>query len=363
MRANEARDRGGVVRRRPDVIKKFLADLEESAILPAEHFYLAEKAAKDGKNTPEELTEWLVSQGWLTRWQANHLSNGEVHFYLGDYLLLDHIATGGMGAVYKARKWDSTQLVAMKLLSQQSTSDPIQLARFRREISLLSKLDHKTIVKAYHAETAGELVYLVMEYVPGDDLWEWLRQYESLPLDFSCECIRQACIGLEYAASLGIVHRDFKPANLIVCWPNEGGPPLCKILDLGLARLREATDAIKPLTASGQFVGTPDYVSPEQCHDARKVDVRSDIYSLGITLFEMLTGHLPFQASTPLEAILLKENTPPPLLRSRMPSAPAELEAVIGKMIAANPDDRFTTPGETAAALEPFCDYMRNPDI
>ena len=345
------------------VVKNFLSSLEQSAILPADQFFLTEKATKDGLDTEEKLVDWLVGQGWLTKWQANHLSSGEVHFFLGDYLLLDHIATGGMGAVYKARKWDSANVVAMKLLSQQSTSDPIQLARFRREISLLSKLDHPTIVKAYHAETAGELVYLVMEYVPGDDLWEWLRQYVHLPLDFACECIRQACIGLEYAATFGMVHRDIKPANLIVAWPKEGGPPLCKILDLGLARLRDVADGDKPLTASGQFVGTPDYVSPEQCHDARKVDVRSDIYSLGITLYEMLCGALPFQAATPLEAILLKENSEAPPLRSRMGNVSPELEEVVGKMIACNPDKRFQTHIETAKALEPFCDYMRNPTI
>jgi serine/threonine protein kinase len=344
-------------------MQKFLAALERSAILPADQFFLTEKSAKSEVSNEVALAEWLVRQGWLTRWQADHLLKGEIHFFLGDYLLLDHIATGGMGAVYKARQWDSHEIVAMKLLSQQATSDPIQLARFRREISLLSKLDHKTIVKAISAETAGDLVYLVMEYVPGEDLWEWIRQYGQLPLDFACECIRQACVGLEYATAFGLVHRDLKPANLIVSWPYEGGPPLCKILDLGLARLREAADGSKPLTNSGQFVGTPDYVSPEQCKDARKVDVRADIYSLGVTLFEMLCGSLPFRAATPLEAILLKENSPPPGLRTRLPSAPAGLEEIVAKMIANDPDERFASPGETAAALEPFCAYMRHPEI
>jgi len=344
-------------------MQKFLSAVERSAILPADQFFLTEKASKSNAGDERSLAGWLVDKGWLTRWQADHLLKGETHFFLGDYLLLDHIATGGMGAVYKARKWDTHDLVAMKLLSQQATSDPIQLARFRREISLLSKLDHPTIVKAFAAETAGDLVYLVMEYVPGEDLWEWIRQYAQLPLDFSCECIRQACVGLEYAMAFGLVHRDLKPANLIVTWPTEGGPPLCKILDLGLARLREAADGSKPLTASGQFVGTPDYVSPEQCHDPRKVDVRADIYSLGITLFEMLSGSLPFSAATPLDAILLKENATAPALRTRLASAPAALEALVGKMLANNPDDRFQTPGEVAAALEPFCAYMRNPAI
>jgi serine/threonine-protein kinase len=353
----------GAAKRKTMSGERFVAQLEASQILPAEQIFQLERLFKSGQTDAKALSDWLIEKEWLTPWQAGHLLDGETHFFLGDYLLLDHIATGGMGAVYRARKWESNDVVAVKLLSQQSTADPVHLARFRREIALLSTLQHPTIVKAYHAESIDTLVYLVMEYVKGMDLWEWLRQHVQLPIDFSCEVIRQACCGLEYAWEFGLIHRDLKPANLIVTWPADGGPPLCKILDLGLARLRDGAKNAKPITTSGQFVGTPDYVSPEQCRDARQVDTRSDIYSLGVTLFEMLTGTVPFRAATPLEAIMMKEVGKAPMLRSRLPSAPEELEAVVAKMLANKPEDRYRSPGEAAAALEPFCELMRHPDI
>jgi serine/threonine protein kinase len=299
-----------------------------------------------------------VGEKWITRWQADHLLNGESVFHLGGYVLLDHLGTGGMGTVYKGRQGANGPIVAVKLLSQESMEDPITVARFRREIDAASLLKHPCIVQAYHADMADGLFYYVMEFVQGQDLWEWGRRYGQLPIDFSCESMRQACLGLEYARGQGMVHRDLKPANLIVTWPEQGGPPLVKILDMGLARL--ASDRRAALTKTDQFMGTPDYVAPEQARNAKIADTRSDIFSLGVTLFEMITGQLPFAGGSAMETILIRSMQDAPKLRSMMPSASAELEQVVATMLARDPANRYQTPGESAAALAKFSGPLLN---
>jgi serine/threonine protein kinase/WD40 repeat protein len=315
--------------------------------------------------SPSDLAARLVDRGFITRWQADMLLAGKKAFFLGKYRLLDCIGTGGMGAVFKALQADLGRIVAIKILSADVTKNRQAVARFRQEIQAVAILDDPHIVAAYDAGNERGCNYLVMEYVEGHDLGYLVKQRSPLEIGWACECIRQAALGLAHAHEQGLVHRDIKPTNLIVTTDRDGRP-LTKILDLGLARF--VSEMVSPesnepmlgnddgsLTQIGQFLGTPDYVAPEQAHDTRAADIRSDIFSLGCTLFRTLTGELPFSGESVLEKIVARKTTEARHVCTLRSDVPQELDAVVARMLARNPSERYQTPRDVALALAPFC--------
>lgn len=284
---------------------------------------------------------------------------------LRDYQLLDKLGEGGMGAVYRAQHLRLKRTVAVKILPSNRLSDPQSVARFEREMEVLGQLNHPHIVQALDAGEHDGRHYLVMEYVEGLDLGVIVKTQGPLSIADACQAISEAALGLQYAHEHGYVHRDIKPSNLMVAKRNSttDGSAHVKILDLGLARaLESAPTALKgaaELTATSQVMGTLDYMAPEQGGDAHQVDIRADIYSLGATLYKLLTGHSPFAEhghKPPLQRLMAMAAGDPPPVRSRRADIPASLAAIVHRMLGKRPDDRFTTPVEVAAALEPFCD-------
>src|SRR5258708_12543090 len=183
-----------------------------------------------------------------------------------------------------------------------------------------------------------------MEYVAGKDLKSWIRQEKLLPVGWSCECIRQAALGLEHAFEQGMVHRDIKPSNLLVTQNEEDGLPLVKILDLGLARFASETQDEGDLTRSGQVLGTPDYIAPEQARNTKTADIRADIFSLGCTFFEMLTGRLPFPGDSVMEKLMARATQDAPSVRLYRPAVPPGLDPFVPSMLPPDPQHRFATP-------------------
>jgi serine/threonine protein kinase len=358
-----------------------LVCLEHCRLLGAEQLQNVAQQVKRGM-APDAILDWLGQHGDLTAWQAAELRAGRTSFMVGKYKLLDQIGTGGMGEVYRAEHSVMGRHVALKLLSRTRLDNPTAVARFRREVKAAAKLDHPNIVTAHDAGQSGQHHYLVMEYIPGHDLASYAKKVGRLPVAWACEFIRQAADGLEHASAQGLVHRDIKPANLLVCWPADRALPIVKILDLGLARFSldvvddrltarsvarnaarvagvEVRDDVgattmETVTVEGNIVGTPDYLSPEQIRGQGRVDIRSDIFSLGCTLFKLLSGQLPFVGKTLVEKVQARVSpgAPPPApLRAFLPDAPAGLEAVLSRMIAARPEDRYESPHEVAQAL------------
>jgi serine/threonine protein kinase len=186
-------------------------------------------------------------------------------------------------------------------------------------------------------------------------LKQWLQSSAPLPIDWSCECVRQAALGLQYAHEQGIVHRDIKPSNLLLVQKSAADAPHVKIADFGLARAAfDATDGAG-LTRIGQGVGTSEYVAPEQAGDATSADIRSDIFSVGCTLFELLSGQLPFNGSSSFERLMARFKQDAPTVSSLRTEVSPELDRVVARMLARDPDQRFQTPAELAEALGPFC--------
>lgn len=327
----------------------FLDLLEKSNLLTAEG---VEQARAAESPDAAEIAAALVKEGSLTRWQAKQLLAGQYAFFLGKYKLLERISGGGMGSIYRAEQYPMGRTVALKVISERVLRKERVLKRFRREIRVAASLNHPNIVKVLDADQVGQTQIMVMEFIVGKDLRQWLKEYGRLPIDWSCECIRQAARGLQHIDEAGLVHRDIKPSNLLIPEEDEAAPQV-KILDLGLARFTSEHQQ-STVTISNEVLGTIDYISPEQTEASSEVDIRTDIYSLGATLFRMLTGEVLFAGRNALQRLSARRKNDAPAPSQFRDEIPTELDVVVGRMLARNREDRYQHAWEVAEALAPF---------
>ncbi len=276
------------------------------------------------------------------------------------YEVLGLLGQGGMGAVYKARHRKMDRLVALKVIRAGLLDNPRAIERFQREVKAAARLEHPNIVRAYDADEAGGTHFLVMEFVEGTDLARYVQQRGALPVAHACHFIRQAAQGLQHAHDKGMVHRDVKPHNLMLTRSPRastsgarGEVALVKVMDFGLALLAREQASTEGLTGDNMLVGTIDYIAPEQAQDAHRADIRADIYSLGCSLGHLLLGRSLLAGGSVAEKVTAHLTGQLPL--AALPAAvPVELRAVLAKMVAREPAQRYQTPGEVAAALAPF---------
>jgi WD40 repeat protein len=254
-----------------------------------------------------------------------------------------------MGAVYKAQHRLMERVVALKVMTRAVVASEASVDRFRREFKASARLSHPNIVTAFDAEQAGDVQLLVMEYVEGTDLARWLAERGPLPAAEACGYVRQAALGLQHAHEHDMIHRDIKPHNLM-----RTPDGTVKVLDFGLARLAAEAGAASGVTGQGTLLGTVDYLAPEQADDARQADIRSDIYSLGCTLYHLLTGQPPFPKGTVVQKVMAHTQREPQSIQELRPDLPAGLDAVVRRMMAKSPGDRYQTPAEVWAELAPF---------
>jgi serine/threonine protein kinase len=267
------------------------------------------------------------------------------------YRIERELGRGGMGVIYLAEHRMMGKRVALKVINQTLLSHPDAQARFLTEVRAAARLDHPNIVKALDADRLGALHLLVMDFVDGLSLAEVLQRKGPFPVVHACNYIRQAALGLQHAFEQGMVHRDIKPQNLMLTRDGK-----VKILDFGLARIARERPLGKPgLTQVGDFMGTPEYVAPEQAMDASSADIRADLYSLGCTLYYLLAGRPPFRGDTQVQTIMAHLEKEAPPLPAVRPDVPAPLWAVVARVLAKDPAKRYETPVEFAQALAPFC--------
>jgi hypothetical protein len=280
---------------------------------------------------------------------------------LAGFEVLEELNRGGMGVIYKARQVGLNRIVALKVISPERVRHAEAMHRFQREVRAAALLSHPNIVTVFHTDLEGPLPYLAMEYVPGIDLARLVKLAGPRCASDSCAYIRQAAQGLQHAMEQGLVHRDIKPANLMVTpsplepAASPARPAQVKILDMGLARVttaEEMDEGAASLTRAGEFLGTPDFIAPEQAEDARQADIRSDLFSLGGTLYYVLTGQVPFPGSNLAQKLRLQLTGPRPSAAARRPGIPAELDALVKRLLAPTPADRFQTPAQLIAALD-----------
>ncbi|MFI5457256.1 MAG: SUMF1/EgtB/PvdO family nonheme iron enzyme [Isosphaerales bacterium] len=269
-----------------------------------------------------------------------------------DYEVVRELGQGGVGTVYLALNRLMGRHEVLKVVSSHLVKRRGVLDRFLVEIRNAAKLHHPNVVTAYSAFRLGESMLFAMEYVEGLDLAKLVKAKGPLPVANACSYVHQAALGLQHAHEQGMVHRDIKPSNLMLS--RQGNRAAIKVLDFGLAKVKSEGAVDGGLTQEGQMLGTPDFIAPEQTVDARKADIRADIYSLGCTLYYLLTGAPPFQATSLYEILQAHHSMDAMPLNLARPEVPVELAALVARMMAKDPERRFQTPKEVAQALLPF---------
>ncbi|MBY0524212.1 MAG: SUMF1/EgtB/PvdO family nonheme iron enzyme [Gemmataceae bacterium] len=329
------------------------------------------------------LGAFLLEKDWLTPYQVNQILKGNIEaLTLGHYLLLERLGGGVTGQVFKARHRTMNRVAAVKVIRPTLIARPEVVQRFEQEMQAISQLSHAHVVHAYDAgpvalakhlrEDSGnglnETYFLAMEFVEGTNLGQMVKESGPLPVVQACDYVRQAALGLQHIHQHGLVHRDLKPSNLVVTRTSgsksrsqsdsdfgffalEFG--VVKILDLGLALWQHSSDEERTilLTKQESVLGTPDFMAPEQADDARTVDIRADLYSLGCTFFYLLTGQVPFPGGSFIEKVVRHRSAVPPRVEDLRRDVPAEFCAVAARLLAKSPADRYQVPAELADAL------------
>jgi len=301
-------------------------------------------------NDAKQLADFLIAQNVITKWQSKKLLDKKYKgFFLGKYKLLGQIGVGGMSTVYLAEHTLMKRLRAIKVLPRNRVDDSSYLERFYREARATAALDHPNIVRAYDIDSASETHYLVMEYVAGRDLMTIVKDDGPTGFIETAQYILQAARGLDHAHTVGMVHRDVKPANLLV---EENGQ--LKILDMGLALMNDDDSELAGLTDkhNEKILGTADYLAPEQALNSHDIDLRADIYGLGCTMYYALTGHPPFPEGTLAQRIAMHQSKMPPAIGVDRPDCPDPLAAICFKMLQKEVDNRYQNCLEISVALE-----------
>ena len=335
--------------------QRFLEMVEKSGLVSkakSDRLMMKVRAKLDGK-LPEDARKLALvfkKQGLLTQWHVDKLLAGKYKgFFLGRYKLLGHIGTGGMSSVYVGEHVGLHDKRALKVLPKKRVHDSTYLARFQLEAQAIASLNHPNIVTAYDIDNEGDVHFIVMEFVDGLDLLQLVKR--DGPLDFSnaADLIAQAARGLEHAHSRGVIHRDVKPANLLI---DENGR--VRLLDMGLALVLAGDEESLTVANNENVLGTADYLAPEQALNSHTVDHRADLYGLGCTFYYLLTGRPPFSEGTLAQRIAKHQTEMPASVRTLRTDCPGELEGIVVKMIQKDPAYRYQTAKDVAEVLEKF---------
>jgi serine/threonine-protein kinase len=331
----------------------FLDYVERSELVDAATLQgaLDELKAANGGELPadaEVIASKLIEKKLLTTWQVERLMEKKYRaFFLGKYRILQLIGSGGMSTVYLAEHKLMHRQRAIKVLPRKRVKDSSYLARFHLEAQATSQLDHPNIVRCYDVDNEGDTHYIVMEYIEGKDLNTIVKQEGALPLELACNYIAQSAEGLAHAHEKGLIHRDVKPANLLV---DKKG--IVKILDLGLALFSDNEQASLTIEHNENVLGTADYLAPEQARNSHKIDHKADIYGLGCSLYFVLTGRPPFPDGTLAQRIAKHQSEMPEDIRKLRPDCPRDLADICVKMMQKRPEKRYANMREIAVALE-----------
>ncbi|MFM7098607.1 MAG: serine/threonine protein kinase [Gemmataceae bacterium] len=306
---------------------------------------------------------WLVSRKYVTEYQASLLIRGHGEgFFINSYKILERLGKGRMGGVYKAEH-ETGQIVALKVLPPSKSREKNFLMRFHREAQMTMKLVHPNIVRTFETGVCNGLHYMVMDYLAGETLDQFLKRSGKVPPAESCHIVYQALRGLDCIFQHGLVHRDLKPANMMLAGQVPNAKILdktLKILDMGLGKLTKNKEPVHQvatalhLTDEGVILGTPDYMAPEQARDARNIDIRADIYSLGCVLYHLLTGQPPFPDTNIVNQMIRHATEEPKPASFFNPQVPDGLNKIINTMLAKDPSNRYEVPEKCSQALAIF---------
>jgi serine/threonine protein kinase len=333
---------------------EFLECLEKSKLLEKPRLDAFLHGLQENNASPESpraLAVLMIKRGLLTPFQAEQLLQGKYrNFFIRDkYRVMERLGSGGNGIVFLCEHTVMRRLVAIKVLPSSLANDQGIIERFRREARAAAQLKHPNIVTAHDVDQVGKMHFLVLEHIDGHNLHHIIKSRGAFSPERAAHYIRQAAEGLQHAHELGLVHRDIKPGNMLL---DRSGT--IKILDMGLARFFREEDNLTRQQEAGAILGTADFLAPEQALDSHAADIRCDIYSLGITFYFLLAGSSPFEEGTTAQKLIWHQMRQPKPIRDVRPEVPEEMAAVLDRMIAKDPEQRYQEPAEVSAALAPW---------
>lgn len=339
-----------------DSVAAFLQSIRRSGLLSTAQLNDLKTRIALTFTDAQALAAKLVERHWLTEYQAEQLLEGhDDELVFGPYIALTLLGEGGLSRVLRAYHSQTQETVAIKVLHPELRGNQEVRAQFRQEMLALAQLDHPNFIKAYDIDPTGARHWFTMEIVEGIDLQKLVQSSGRLAVSQACDYIRQAAMGLQYAYEHGLVHRDVKPANLLVALKDHR----LRILDIGLARrewdFSEAGTSTVTSSANSALMGTADYVAPEQALNPQEANIRADIYSLGCTLFHLITGQVPYPGRSLAKKLLDHQKSPVPSVRQHRPEVPQEVAVIVQKMMAKQAGDRYQTPVGVAVALRGYC--------
>jgi serine/threonine-protein kinase len=334
----------------------FTANLAKSGLVPPEvvTFVQSQLDPAPASDAAVRLARQLIGGGWLTAYQARKLLSGATRgFFLGGYRLLRPLGEGGMGKVYLAVGEDRQHVAVKVLPPRKALEEEHALKRFRREMELSQRCSHENLAKTIAVGNDGDVYFMVMEYIPGKSLYELVKSERDGPLRVpdAARLFLKLMDGLESAHRTGLIHRDIKPSNIMITPSGD-----VKLLDMGLAR---ALDDETGLTRANTVLGTLDYASPEQLRDAASADVRSDLYSIGCTLYFALSGRAPFEGGDMINKIFKQRMEDPEPLEKVARTVPAAFAALVRKLMNKEPVERYQDCAELRRDLARWTDPAR----
>jgi serine/threonine protein kinase len=334
-------------------LDEFVSDVARTGLVSADDLATARALLLDGSasDAAARLAKQLVSQGLLTAYQARKILAGATRgFFLGGYRILRPLGAGGMGKVFLAAHEVDGQRVAIKVLPPKKAEEGQALRRFRREMELSQRVHHPNLARTLGVGQEGNIHFMIMEYIPGESLYDAVKGERGGPLRVpdTARFFLKVLDGLEAAHNAGLIHRDIKPSNIMITPDGDA-----RILDLGLAR---ALGEESPLTRPNVVIGTLDYASPEQLGDAAKADRRSDLYSIGCTLYFTLSGRAPFEGGDIVNKIFKQRMDDPEPLERVARGVPAAFAAIVRKLMTKAPEDRYQTAAELRNDLARWID-------
>ncbi|HOX36977.1 MAG TPA: serine/threonine-protein kinase [Candidatus Brocadiia bacterium] len=312
-----------------------------------------ERQTRAQSNPDVTALDIAVEMGFLTAEQAGELSKGgskedrKAPAQIGGFEILEKLGRGGMGAVFKARQISMGRIVALKILPPKLTKNPSFLERFRREAHAAARINHPNIVQGIDSGVENGFYYFAMEFVDGISLSELIEEKGQIEEELALRITKDVASGLEGALDAGIVHRDIKPSNILLT-----RKMMAKLSDMGLAKIQNYDQSY--VTQAGFAVGTPHYISPEQAMGRRQVDTRSDIYSLGVSLYHMLVGDVPFPDDSPLVVMSKHLNEQMPPVKAKNPGVSDGVLRILDKMTQKRPEQRYQTPTELIADIDKY---------
>ena len=344
----------------PETVDAFLDALEESSLLKSKLFTKLLRTIQNLKKAPstaDGLARMLVHNQMLTEFQAVQLLRGETKCgYLNKYKLLTLLARGGMGKVYLAEQLTVNRLVAVKVIRPRKTTEKVSFARFRREAQILAALQHPNIVQAHDFDEERGIPYIVMEFIEGINLRDYVEKLGTLRWQEAAHFLAQTALGLNHAHEMGVIHRDIKPSNIMI-----DSTGTAKILDLGIVTSLSDQKENHRLTTMNDQLGSVDFLAPEQATSSLQIDRRSDIYSLAAVFYYLVTGSPIVTGQTNTEKLLSYQSDSAPSLKTVLPEMDLQLAEYLDRMLDRNPEERPESAQEVAEFLFQFASCKTPP--